>query len=83
MSQQRLPGRSQPRSPRGPVKKSNAQFLFRQANLLAERGLGNAQSLSCSSKMKLFSQTNEVAELAQIDPIIHTENILADPGYGN
>ena len=45
-------------------KQLHAQFLFQLLDLAAERGLGNEQALGGAGEIALFSDGDEVAQLA-------------------
>ena len=48
------------------LKQLDAKLLFKQADLTAERGLGDMQGSCRPSKMTLLGENGEVSELAEI-----------------
>jgi hypothetical protein len=80
---QGLPGRSEPCAPGRAMEQRNSETVFHKPDLLAQRSLCDAKPLGGLAEMELFRKAKEVAQMTQIDTVIHMKNISNNRLFAN
>jgi hypothetical protein len=66
-----LAGEGQLDAAGGAVEETVAEELFEAFDLLAERGLGDSEAFGGAAEVQRFGDGQEVAEVAELDLLIH------------